>query len=133
MRYSLSLLLLCGSLCGCFATSRHVDKSEKLTVELFDHLLIGDEAARPVLRELKLHVEEGSSIKVDPNIVSGLADGLVPGLGGLLTLAMGLYAKKKHNETTYVTQKSVKVAKEKDTKKALADLANDPNIRGYNG
>tara|TARA_R110002126_G_scaffold284767_1_gene434692 strand:- start:193 stop:594 length:402 start_codon:yes stop_codon:yes gene_type:complete len=133
MIYSFYLLLLCGSLCGCFATAGHVDKTEKLSVELFDHILTGDQAAQPVLRELQLHVEKGSSLEIPVKAVSALADGLVPGLGLLITTAMGFYAKRKHNETAHVTRKSVIAAGEKNPEKALADLANDPNVRGYNG
>ena len=133
MIYSFYLFLLCGSLCGCFATSGHVDKTEKLSVELFDYMLTDDQAAQPVLRELKLHVEEGSSMQIPVKAVSALADGLVPGLGLLITTAMGFYAKRKHSETAHVTRRSVQAAQEPDPKKALADLANDPNVRGYNG
>ena len=134
MKYFLLLPLLL--LCSCFATSRHVDKSEKLSVDLLEHILKDDIPAQPVLKELKLHVEEGSGVSISPEVVSGiagLADGVVPGLGILLTTVVGVYAKKKKDEASYMTYKSVQAAKETDKDKALKSLADDPNVKGYNG
>jgi len=130
MKYAL-LILLC--LTGCLATSKHVDKSEKISVVLFDHILKDDLEAQPVLRDYKKHVEEGSGAKISPKVISTLADGLLPGGGLLLTTLMGFYARKKHKDTQYITTQSVKAAKEPDKDKALKMLADDDKIPGYNG
>jgi len=130
MKYCILLLFLT----GCFATSKHVDKTEQLSVELFTHILRDDQAAQPVLADLKSHVDEGSGAKISPAAVKMLGDGLLPGVGGLLlTTALGVYAKKKKSETDYVTAKAVKAASERDPDKAKAMLADDDQIRGYNG
>jgi len=135
MRFFLSLLLFCGSLglAGCVATSKYVDKSDALSYDLFDHILKEDQAAQPVLRELKQHIDEGSSPKINPEVAASLADGILPGAGLAITTLMGMYARRKQNEVKYVTEQSIKVAKEKDPEKALRQLADDDKIKGYNG
>ena len=131
MRYFLLLIVFCGS--GCVATAKHVDKSEKFTVDLFSFLLKDKPEAKPVLDAFKKHVDEGSSIKISPEVVSKLADGLVPGAGVLLTTLLGVYARRKHNETKYVTKQAVVAADEPDRDKAKKILSDDSEVKHFNG
>jgi hypothetical protein len=120
-------------LSGCFATSAHVDKSERLTLKLMTHILGDDGVAAPVLKEYSKHIEGGSGVQIDPTKLAPLADGLVPGLGGLVTLGVTLYARKKQLEAQHATKEAVIAAKEPDKEKALNRLAADDKIKGYNG
>jgi len=132
-----SLILV--SLSGCAlvpASATHVEKSEKFTVALLDHALKDDLVVQPTLQDFKDHVAEGASIKV-PDVVKkgglGLLDAAFPGGAGLLSLAIGIYAKKKRDESIHVTRMSVKAAKEPDKEKALRMLEDDPKVTRYNG
>ena len=128
MRYIL-LLILCS---GCVATSSHVDKSERLAFTMFDFILKDSPEAKDVLNEYKRHIDEGSGAKINPDVVGGLADGLIPGLGFLVTTALGVYARKKHTETKYVTKKGIEAANEPDPIKARNILSSDRNVKHFN-
>jgi hypothetical protein len=125
-------LLIC---CGCFATSKHVDKTEKMNFEFFKYLSIEKPELKPIVAEYKAHISEGSGVKIEiePTVLGAGLDLVFPGLGGLATLAMSLYARKKHLESKHVTQVAVRAAKEVDPVKALEMLSNDPQVTNYNG
>ena len=117
---------------GCFATASHVDTSNRNILDIFEYQLKNDPNAPKVLAPYKKHIEGGSGIQIDPSVFK-LADGLVPGLGTLLVTAVGVYARKKKLETEHVTQEAVIAAREPDKDKALARLATDKEIKGFNG
>lgn len=130
--YILFLCLLPLLTSGCFATASHVDTSNRHILEIFEYQLKNDPNAPKVLGGYKKHIEGGSGIQVDPSVFK-LADGLVPGLGTLLVTAVGVYARKKKLEADHATQEAVIAAGEPDKEKALARLAADKEIKGYNG
>lgn len=131
-------IIILFSLTGCAlvpASATHVEKSEEFTVALFDHVLKTDPIAQPTLQDFKAHVEEGASVKVPDAIKKGglgLLDTAFPGAAGLISIAVGMYAKKKRDESIYVTEKSVEAAKQTDPNKALEMLKQDPRVR-YTG
>jgi len=129
-KLSIIIAALC---CGCVATSGHVDKTEKMNFEFFKFFSQGKPETQPLLRDYKEHIDEGSGVKIDPELASTGLDLLFPGLGGIATLAMSLYARKKHVETREVTNVAVNAAKECDPNKALSMLSNNPKVKHYNG
>ena len=128
-------VLLILSLGGCVATARHVDKTEKMNFEFFKYAALEKPELKPLVKEYKAHIGEGSGIKIEiePTLLGAGLDLVFPGLGGIATLAMSMYARKKHLESKHVTQVAVRAAKEVDPVKALEMLSSDPQVTNYNG